>query len=239
MIKLWQHWCHKYLSIFVLFQIMMNKLLLYILFFLVAGFGVNAQEMNATTILNKSIRYHDPNGEWKRFNHEMEFVSERPKGPDRKSTVVINNNKGYFSLTETGNHMEIIMDSCLQVPVGKTCDNVKRTRNYYVYLWGLPMKLKDEGTVLDPKVVEEKFEGVDCYVLRVPYDEDTWFFYIDKSTYAMKAYMFYKDEPTKKGELIYLDEEAVVGDMKIPKKRKWVTTPEGNLLGTDILISSK
>jgi len=197
-----------------------------------------AQEMNATAILEKSIQYHDPKGQWSSFNHEMEFLSERPNGPDRKSVAVIDNSKGYFHLEEEGNVMSVTMDECGEIPTGKTCDNVKRTRNYYVYLWGLPMKLKDQGTVVDPDVKEEKFENKDCYVLRVPYDEDIWFFYINKTTFKMEGYMFYKDEPTKKGEVIYLEGEARVGDMRIPKNRKWVTTPDGRFLGTDILMSS-
>jgi len=100
------------------------------------------------------------------------------------------------------------------------------------------MKLKDKGTLIDSKVIEEEFVGVDCYVLRVPYDEDIWFFYIDKATYAMRGYMFYKDETAKIGEVIYLTEEVKVGDMRIPKKRKWITTPDNKFLGTDILSSS-
>ncbi|MFZ1809162.1 MAG: DUF6503 family protein [Cyclobacteriaceae bacterium] len=203
-----------------------------------SGVYAVAQEMSATSILEKSIQYHDPKGQWSTFNHEMEFVSERPNGPDRKSRATIDNNKGYFHLEENGNKMTVTMDDCTDIPEGKTCEDVKRTRNYYVYLWGLPMKLKDKGTAIDSKVMEEKFEGKDCYMLRVPYAEDIWFFYINMATYKMEGYMFYKDEPTKKGEVIYLDGEERVGDMRIPKNRKWVTTPDSRVLGTDVLMSS-
>lgn len=196
-----------------------------------------AQSQTADEILDKSIQYHDPKNQWSSFDHSMNFVSERPNGPDRKSTVYINNTKGQFKLSEENNNMEILMESCVTIPSGKTCDQVKRTRNYYLYLWGLPMKLKDQGTNLDPKVIEETFEGRDCYVLRVPYEKDVWFFYIDKSSYEMTAYMFYQDEAAKKGELIYLDDEVKIDNMRIPKKRKWLTTPDHKLLGTDVLTS--
>jgi len=198
-----------------------------------------AQELNATAILEKSIQHHDPKGQWSSFNHVMEFVSERPKRPGRKSMVTIDNNRGYFNLAEDGSEMTVTMNECTEIPEGKTCENMKRIRDYYLYLWGLPMKLKDKGTVLDPFVKQEKFEGTECYVLRVPYEEDTWFFYIDKATFAMKGYMFYKDEPARKGEVIYLVGVERVGDMRIPKNRKWVTTPDGKFLGTDILMSAK
>lgn len=217
---------------------MTNRFIIF-LFLSLCGTSAFAQSLTAEQILNKSLKYHDPNGEWKTFNHQMSFVSERPSGSDRNSTVNINNNNGLFELTEENNNMRIVMDSCFLIPAGKSCDQVKRTRNYYVYLWGLPMKLKDVGTVLDPKVKEENFEGVECYILRVPYEEDIWFFFIDKSTFAMKAYMFLKDEPLRKGELIYLDEEVRISNMRIPKRRKWVTMPEQKVLGTDILTSTK
>ncbi|MEQ8423719.1 MAG: DUF6503 family protein, partial [Cyclobacteriaceae bacterium] len=170
------------LSIFVMTRkSMMHNLS--VIFTLVLSLNAIAQD--AKSILEKSIQYHDPKGEWNSFNHQMVFVSERPGGSDRKSTVMINNNKGFFSLEEEGSTMSVIMDSCSVVPDGKTCENVKRTRNYYIYLWGLPMKLKDQGTTIDSKVEQVQFEGTDCYVIRVPYDQDVWFFYIAKSNYAM------------------------------------------------------
>ena len=216
---------------------MVNKLFLLLLLFPFAE--GTAQPLTAEQVLGKALKYHDPKEEWRTFNHQLNFVSERPNGADRLSTVTINNNTGLFELMEDGNNMAILMDSCITIPTGKTCEQVKRIRNYYVYLWGLPMKLKDEGTALDPIVKEEKFEGVACYVLRVPYDQDVWFFFIDKSNFAMKAYMFLKDEPLREGELIYLDDEVRIGEMRIPKKRKWVTMPDQEVLGTDILTSSK
>ena len=207
-------------------------------FMIFCGTAVFAQNMTARQILDKSIQYHDPKNQWNTFDYQLEFISERPNGPDRQSKVAIDNTRGKFSLIEENNNMEILMDSCILVPSNKTCDQVKTTRNYYIYLWGLPMKLKDEGTSIDSKIGEEKFDGADCYVLRVPYDDDVWFFYIDVATYAMRGYMFYKDEPNKKGEVIYLTEEEKIGNMRIPKKRKWVTMPDLKFLGTDILTSS-
>ncbi len=202
------------------------------------AFPLHAQLPAAGTLLDKTIQYHDPNGQWGTFNHKLTFLSERPSGPTRNSKVAIDNNKGYFKYMEEGNEMGVVMDSCFLVPQGKTCDNVKRTRNYYIYLWGLPMKLKDPGTVIDEKVKEENFNGTDCFVIRVPYEQDIWYFYLDKKNFALRGYLFYKDELAKKGEIIYLDEEMTIGNMRIPKKRKWVTAPDGKLLGTDILVSS-
>lgn len=194
---------------------------------------------DARALLDKSVQYHDPRGQWPTLKTQMSFVSERPNGEDRISTVEIDNTTGYFKYAEGESQMGVLMDSCILVPADKTCDNVKRTRNYYIYLWGLPMKLNDPDTNLDTTVTEEEFNGKPCYVLHVPYEEDSWYYYIDKSNYALRGYMFYKDEPNKKGEVIFLEDEVAVGDMRIPKSRTWYTTPDNKLLGTDILKDSK
>ena len=217
----------------------MRIIILIILLSLFSRIDSIGQDLTANSIVEKSIQYHDPDNKWKTFKNQLFFNSKRPDGRDRNSSVLIDNNRGYFKNVEEGNDMGVVMDSCFMVPKDKNCDNVKRMRNYYVYLWGLPMKLKDEGTVIDTKFKEEEFNGIDCYVVRVPYEQDIWFFYFDKSNFAMRGYMFYKDEPAKKGEVIYLDEEVQVGSMRIPKKRKWVTTPDSRYLGTDVLLSSK
>lgn len=218
---------------------MSNKFLILVLLPLTSQLNAIGQEIKAQQVLEKSIQYHDPKGIWSSFNHQLEFLSERPNGADRKSLVTIDNTKGFFKLEEDGNNMAIAMDACEQIPEGKNCDQVKRTRNYYLYLWGLPMKLKDVGTPLESMVREEEFNGIFCYVLRVPYDQDIWYFYFDKSNYALIGYMFYKDEPAKKGEVIFLDEEARIGELRIPKKRRWYNTADNKFLGTDILISSQ
>ena len=98
------------------------------------------------------------------------------------------------------------------------------------------MKLMDTGTELDTEVKEEEFSGFSCYVLKVPYQKDVWYFFIDKTTYALRGYSFYFDEPAKQGEVIYLEDEMVISQMRIPKIRKWYKTDERKLLGTDVLL---
>ena len=67
--------------------------------------------------------------------------------------------------------------------------NCKRAiyfRDYYTYLYGLPMKLKDPGAIVDPLVGEKKIDEEEFWVLKVTYDEsvgkDTWYFLFDKKT---------------------------------------------------------
>jgi len=54
-------------------------------------------------------------------------------------------------------------------------------RNYYSYLWGMPMKLRDPGTRLDPEIRETTFEGRPVRALKFTYGaevgSDTLHFY--------------------------------------------------------------
>ena len=120
-----------------------------------------------------------------------------------------------------------------------SCERANLYKNYYTYLYGLPMKLNDEGTQIDPKVTKKTFKGKEYLVLKVTYAEtvgkDTWYFYFDPKTYAMEIYQFFKEEAKNDGEYILLTEEVIVNDIKMPKKRAWYYNKDNGYLGTDIL----
>ncbi len=126
-----------------------------------------------------------------------------------------------------------------------SCERANLYKNYYTYLYGLPMKLKDSGTTISKEVVKKKFKGKDYLVLKATYDEavgtDVWFFYFDPQTYAMEVYQFFKEEPWGKGkdtgEYILLTEEVLINKIKLPKNRAWYFNKGDKYLGTDILKS--
>ncbi|MEM9325154.1 MAG: DUF6503 family protein [Bacteroidota bacterium] len=194
------------------------------------------QNVSAKDILKKAIAYHDPNNEWPVLQAQFSFNETRPNGQDRSTTAEINNGQGWFQLERKDIESHgMKMDSCFLLYGEADCDRAARMRNYYLYLWGLPMKLTDEGTPLDDEVREETFEGQDCYILRVPYEEDVWYFYLSKEDYRMIAYKFYKDEATGKGELITTEGVYTYGEMKFANNRTWYVLPGLRVLGTDIL----
>ena len=121
------------------------------------------------------------------------------------------------------------------------CERTTKMRNYYVYLYGLPMKLKDPGTQLAPKAFKKRLKGEEFWCIKVSYDEtvgkDTWYFYFDKNDYRLRHYQFYHDEAKNDGEYILLSEEAVVQGIKMPKVRAWYTNGDDRYLGTDVLIN--
>lgn len=214
-----------------------KRALLPTLFILVTSSLVIGQQLTATEILDKSIQYHDPENQWPTLKAKLYFNETRPSGPDRKSEVEMDNSTGWFKLNRNDEQIHgAKMDSCFVISGDITCDRALVMRNYYLYLWGLPMKLKDGGTDLQDKYTEEMVDGQACYVLNVPYEKDVWYFYIRKDNFALMAYKFYKDEAAGKGEFIPTDGEIEFGTMKFPNNRTWYQLPGDKILGTDILM---
>ncbi len=196
------------------------------------------RKLNSSDILARSIEYHDPQGNWSKLQQVLEFKETRPNGADRQTTVVIDNQRSYFKLNRNNEEIHgMRMDSCFLEKGDADCSRIEMLRNYYLYLWGLPMKLTDESTNLSNSVSETSYNGVRCYELKVTYDEDEWSYFFDVETYRMIAYMFYKPRGGEKGEYILLENEIEVQGMKIPQNRSWYTLPDSSYLGTDILIS--
>ncbi len=214
---------------------MRKLIMLFLLVWSVAGFAQTPYE-----ILDKAAGYHDPKGNWQNLNTILLFTETRPSGDDQKTTVVIDNTKTYMKIDRNSENVYEVSGEAGKVLVGDHDEaRAVRMRNYYLYLWGLPMKLYDEGTPFDRDVEEEILNGVKCHVLRVVYQEDTWYFHFDQMSGQMLQYKFYKDEDAGKGELIVLEDEILIDGIKIPQKRSWYTLPEMKYLGTDILTGSK
>jgi len=233
----------------------MTKYIFTFLLFVVTitSFG---QELTGNELLAKAIQYHDPNGHWETFSDTLTVTMKTPKNPDRVSTIHINLPKEYFYVkatrAEKTTEYTIEKNDCKIAFNGSTelseavkkehnlsCERANLYKNYYTYLYGLPMKLKDEGTIIHPKVQRKTFKGKEYLVLKVTYKEnvgkDTWYFYFDPTTYAMEVYQFFKDESKNDGEYILLTEEVVVNGIKMPKKRAWYYNKNDGYLGTDIL----
>jgi hypothetical protein len=131
-------------------------------------------------------------------------------------------------------------DICVSLPKeSKDCERAMMLRNYYGYLWGLPMKLLDKGTEIEEKYQMEDLNGIQAFVVRVPYEKDIWYFYLHPESYAMVAYKFYQDEEKQQGEIIYLNDEVIIGEMKIPAERSWYRTENDEFLGTDFLLKTE
>ena len=233
--------------------------------FIILSFSVilNGQDLTASQLLDKAINYHDPSGNWKTFNDTFNVTMTTDNTSPRESKITINLPAQYYSVNakRDGVSTTYTMDKgkCIMAYNGKplneadakakniTCDRAELYKNYYSYLYGLPMKLKDPGTNLNSKVEQKTFKGKTYLVLKATYDasvgSDVWSFYFNPKTYAMEIYQFYKTDDTGKvlldsGEYILLSEEAIVHGIKMPKVRAWYYNKDGKYLGTDTLTQN-
>lgn len=230
-----------------------------LLFYTLSTTIIFGQDLTAPQLLNKAITYHDPQGNWEDFKGQLFITMKTPKSSERLSEITIDLPQQYFKLVAKKDNIitEQIMDkgNCKLLLNGSetisedetkkhrlTCERTQTMRNYYTYLYGLPMKLKDPGTPMDSKVYSKTFKGKIYNVLKVAYKEpvgkDTWYFYFDPTTSALEVYQFYHDEEKNDGEYIILTGQEEINGIKMPKTRAWYYNKDDKYLGTDILTKT-
>ncbi|TMM58715.1 hypothetical protein FEE95_04600 [Maribacter algarum] len=237
----------------------MKKLIIAIAGILSISSSLSAQLLSGEELLDKAISYHDPNNSWSSFKGNFGVTMSTPDGKERISDIVLNLSGEYFQLIseKDGVVLKQVLEKgeCKLMLNGNatvseedkkkhrlTCERANMYKNYYTYLYGLPMKLKDPGTIIDPKTQKKTFKGKEYMVLKVTYEEevggDIWYFYFDPKTYAMEVYQFFRDESKPDGEYILLTGEEEVSGIKMPKIRAWYYNKDDKYLGTDVLTKS-
>ncbi|AUP79029.1 DUF6503 family protein [Flavivirga eckloniae] len=222
---------------------------------------LNGQNLTGAQLLEKAIEYHDKNGYWASFNEELHVTMETPDKAPRISNITINLLEDYFQVIATRDSVTtrftinkgkctFALNDSTNISEEKlkkhnlSCKRAELYKNYYTYLYGLPMKLKDPGTIIEEKVEKKTFKGKDYLVLKVSYDHnighDIWYFYFNPKSYAMEVYQFFKTDENGQqiddsGEYIILTEEKVLNGIKMPKNRAWYYNKNDAYLGTDIL----
>lgn len=207
-------------------------------------------------LVDASIAYHDPGGEWSALRRTLAIDQSRPDGSVRRATIHLDVRRGDYRYEEETPDGLLVKGTSGQecfatvgggVPTENQvealrldCAGIERMRDYYLYLWGLPMKLRDPGTNIDPEIADGEFDGQASKVAKVTYDpdvgSDTWYFYFEADTYRMIGYRFYHDEAAGDGEYILLSGERQVLGMKIPVERRWFMNADDRYLGTDVLV---
>lgn len=224
--------------------------------------SISAQELTGQQLLDKAIQHHDPLGKWEKFHAVFEVTMTTPNKPKRVSDIKVDLPKEYFSVSATRDSINtsyfVIKDkgsatksdlrkpSEVIVTTEKDAERAIFMKNYYTYLYGLPMKLKDEGTIVSNTVERKVFKGKEYLVLQVAYDEavgsDVWFFYFDPISYRMEVYQFYRTDTAGKikmdtGEYILLSESKKINDINMPKTRKWYYNKNDQFLGSDVITN--
>lgn len=211
-------------------------------------------------IFQKSIAYHDLEANWQQFKAQLFLIHTDTTGKEAPFEIEIDNNTGYFSHISHRDEKEIVkgispegtafflIDGREDISEEErekykmTPESAEGTRNFYLHLYGLPMKLTDAGTQVSDSVYTENLRGKDYRVMQVTYEptvgNDSWSFYFNPTTAAMEAYAFHWGDP-EAGEYVLLEEELLVHGIRIPKVRKWYFIKEDQYLGTDTLIKAE
>jgi len=247
----------KYL---VFYQISMSMTRYFLIFSTFLSLGsVLAQEITGEQLLDRAIDYHDPNGKWKSFKGRLQVTMTTPDKKQRVSDIELNIPGQVFQLDfeQEGDNISqrVEKGQCIlslnesssisTEDIEKhrlTCDRATLMKDYYTYLYGLPMKLKNPGTVISSRVERKKFKGKEYLVLKASYNEavgkDTWYFYFDPKSYVMEVYQFFHDESKNDGEYILLSGEENASGIKMPKTRAWYYNKDDKYLGTDVLTKT-
>jgi hypothetical protein len=223
----------------------------------VAAAQEERRETAAEELVARSIAHHDPDDNWNRSALEYELETSFADGSVSRVAVNIDLSMSVFQLvmerrgdlvkvegrgekfTASVNGTTELSDRVREKH--RLADEGKRWRDYYAYLMGMPMKLRDPGTILGPEPKRTAFQEQEVLALRVTYEPevgtDTWYYYFEPETARLVGCRFFHDEAKNDGEYIVLEEEIQVGRMRVPRVRKWYTNTEGKFLGADTVKS--
>lgn len=220
---------------------------------------VEQVEISADSVIARSIRYHDPEGEWEVRSHRIQLAESRPDGTVRQTQLTLYPGSDEFDMRQTRGRDKIQLrylnnsfafshngsaeiDESTAQRLGLTPKAMLNMRDYYTFLYGLPMKLTDDGAQIRPDVTKVWFHGKELLRIEVAFQPDAggdiWQLYFHPKSYRLSGYSFYHaaDGPGT-GEYILLEGEAKVGAMKLPAKRHWYLTEEQMYLGTDEIVN--
>lgn len=210
-------------------------------------------------LLNRTLAYHDPEDNWPQLKTRLYLSSADTAGQEHTFEIEMDNTTGYFAHISRKDGKEVVkgiahgkefylLDGKQEISeedrkkYDLTPEALKWVHSFYPYLYGLPMKLTDDGVNITEADNVEEFEGKTYRVLQVNFDaevgNDNWFFYLNPETYAMEAYRFNHGKP-ESGEYILLEQEELVDGIRMPKVRRWYWNKNDEYIGTDTLIKSE
>jgi hypothetical protein len=232
----------------------------------VAAGPLPAAEPTAEEVLERMLAYHDPEDAWSK--KPLEITAElrygeriaKSRGYDgRTDRVRVDNAAGRFEYhaDKGGDRIEIVgegdrfsarLNGSSKISAADRNEHrlnpeqLPTWRDYFTYIYGLPMKLRDPGTRLDPDVARTTFNEREVLSLRVTYAEevgkDIWYFYVDPENWALTGCRFFHDESKNDGEyIVYEGEIEGPHGMRLPKLRHWYTNRDGEFLATDDVVA--
>ncbi len=214
--------------------------------------------LSASEILDKTIKYYDPDGLWDTYKGKLFEVTLFPNNYVVKETIEIdkpndfylstcfqdfgtlkrgiNKGKNTFSLNDK---LDIPED--IKTNWGISDDGIKMYREVHYGHFGLPMVVKKSGMTIQNEARITDFDGRKCFAVTFtgkpeliinPYYSGEWILYIDMNNFSMRGLKWMNGE--QKGYAIFAGESKING----------ITLPlaicrfnnEGNHISTSINI---
>lgn len=217
----------------------MKNLLITVSSLLVLSSCQNQEPLTSEEILAQSIAYHDPGSKWSNLNTKFEIESQSVFNDNNKDTIelrfdILKDKFGYNNY-RTNEVVSFEGANCYAHSMKGLCESKGWTKNFYTYIWGLPMKLKDEGTVLSSIVVDTLFFEKPCYALSVKYEAESWLYFINKESSKLEGFQFIFNNDNEKGEYVRNIGNSDMSGVDVPMKRIWYDL-KGKELGTDVVV---
>ncbi len=211
----------------------------------------------AEALLARSIAFHDAQGRWGSRTVQLAWNGTGAEGeersvfdisilPDGRSFEMSGRYRGsgleYATdgMTYTASvdgSTEMSDETLSRMRLGR--DGGMFWRDYFSFLAGLPMKLRDPGTLIDADPVATEFMGRQVESIRVTYTPevggDTWYFYFDPESAQLIGCRFYHDESVNDGEYIVFDGLIEADGLRLPQSRRWYVNADDRFLGEDVI----
>jgi hypothetical protein len=239
---------------------MKNIFIVCFLFIASSLFGQVVNDLKGSDLLEKSIQFHDPKGNWDKLHQKFYFHAKEPQDTAIYEQMFLDNRFSFFGhsskadgkliekgIIDTFYFSRIDGDTAMTPELRKKYRLSKRAitaaRNSYVFLYGLPMKLKDKGVKVYDEVKMDTINKKTYYVVKADFEKgvgnDTWYLYLNPTNYAMEAYRFYHNRKPNDGEYIICQDMITVQEVKIPRIRTWYSNATGEYIATDIIEKSE
>jgi hypothetical protein len=210
---------------------------------------------SASDLLEKAIKFHDPEGKWNNYSGKVKLNTSFPDGNTYGTEIFeIDVAKNFYCCTRLAGGMKIIKgikegkifrsvngninltpEEINKFGIGDT--GIIMMKEWHYFHFGILAYFRSVGSDLQNKVTRSNFMGKDCYLLTFIGDsskvtEPRWagevIFYIDAKTFAVNGIQW-----TSWGVYEMLEGSLDINGIKLSKVRNYYTKEDNTLQGVD------
>lgn len=198
---------------------------------------LNPEKLSNEEIISRTIEFHDPYNNWHTLRAEFHFDSQFSFADSTQEDIVVQIEVAENNFKYDNKYRKVALsyprDTCMQESENGSCEQYRWTKNFYTYIWGLPMKLKDPGIHPEKETKKTFFNNYKCHVVPVHYEKENFLFYIDTANFQLRGFEFHKNDSSGKGEKIVLKDLYEFNHIKFPRHKTYIILPENTLGGTN------